>query len=272
MLWRSLCSSISHLFACLEYSPPPCHLTSPYGHKQTSKLSAGFTSLCAQSTPPHCLTSSYGHKETSKLFTSFTSLCAWDIPPLILHLASCGHKQTLKLCAHFTSSRAWGYLCHVQNCSMKLGPQGHLGCCPQKQHSLHTHMQPPSLPSEVSSIFEVPCLSRRLVMFWMLVQMVLVMFWENVQAKEMVEFSFGPSSSISYCMVTSRHQSYTLVSPLHMPVLRIMVFILLNFYFITMVLDSSHDFLSCNSWWCYSYYASYLSSYSSLIRASYAIG
>ena len=29
--------------------------------------------------------------------------------------------------------------------------------------------------------------------------------------------------------------------------LRIMVFILLNFYFITMVLDPSHDLLSCDS-------------------------
>ena len=55
-------------------------------------------------------------------------------------------------------------------------------------------------------------------------------------------------------------------------VLRIMVFILLNFHFITIVLDSSHDLLSCDSWWCYSYYASYFSSYSSLIRARYAIG
>ena len=48
--------------------------------------------------------------------------------------------------------------------------------------------------------------------------------------------------------------------------LRILVFsILLNFYFITMVLDPSHDLLSCDSWWHYSYYASYLSSHSSLI-------
>ena len=31
-------------------------------------------------------------------------------------------------------------------------------------------------------------------------------------------------------------------------VLRIMVFILLNFYFIIMILDSSHDLLSCDSW------------------------
>ena len=29
--------------------------------------------------------------------------------------------------------------------------------------------------------------------------------------------------------------------------LRIMVFVLLNFYFITMILDSSHDLLSCDS-------------------------